>query len=119
MEQQDIEDIFYSPTTGTPRAHSSSPNIPYEAQKSLVSKFSPSTEIIGLAWDLLPFAEEVVIIDPTKAYFSALPTELKMEILDVFCQRYTREFGPLSARGRKCVITPNSEDVYALKSLRL
>ncbi|PVG02027.1 hypothetical protein CPB86DRAFT_870713 [Serendipita vermifera] len=117
MEQRAIKD--HTGPASTSATDMDSPLIPSEGQGSHETGILSPIVPIRLPWDVLPFAEEVVIIDPTKAYFSALPIELKMGILDHFCQRYTGDFGPQSTRSGKCVITPNSEDVYSLKSIRL
>ncbi|KAG8837287.1 hypothetical protein FRB91_011749 [Serendipita sp. 411] len=88
----------------------------------VIGVFSEDTLI---SWDVLPFAEdeyasaEPVVIDPSKAYFSRLPPELKLEILDYFHRDMSVVSGKNSWNPRGRMIIPNREYVKDIKNLRI
>ncbi|KAG8835101.1 hypothetical protein FRC17_005222 [Serendipita sp. 399] len=88
-----------------------------------------TTEVVSkdalVDWDTLPFPDEdytsaePVVIDPSKAYFSRLPPEIKLEVLDYFHSDMSVVTGKNSWNPRGRIIIPNREYVKDIKNLRL
>jgi hypothetical protein len=74
-------------------------------------------------WDALPpisvHDPEDSVVDPSKAYLSALPVELKLEILDQFRGEYSSPLGGEAYQPFTRFISQNSENLTALKAVRL
>jgi hypothetical protein len=80
--------------------------------------------------DALPFVDEDIgpslfdtrpetkVINPSKAYFSALPSELKMEILDYFLEDCTITMGKGSWQESGRWLSPNKKNMDTLKAIR-
>jgi hypothetical protein len=79
----------------------------------------------SISWEELPFVDvnlhtlEVAEVDPSKAFFSALPFELKLEIVDHIQVDWTIPVGRGAALESKRVITGDSQTLKTLKTIRL
>lgn len=81
---------------------------------------------IMIPWDTLPFSgtlsppaeTEAFEVDPSKAYFSALPTELKIAVLDQFAMDYKLETGRVIFIHDRRLIVSNAEHIETLKAIR-
>jgi hypothetical protein len=74
-------------------------------------------------WDALPPASlldaEDIDVDPSKGYLSALPVELKLEILDQFQGDYSIPTGNEAYQTFTRYIKQNRVNLRALKAVRL
>jgi hypothetical protein len=84
---------------------------------------TPTTKEEKRLWDALPPVSvhdpEDSTVDPSKAYLSALPVELKLEILDQFRGEYSIPSGGGAYQTFTRFISQNGENLRALKELRL
>jgi hypothetical protein len=74
-------------------------------------------------WDALPpisvLEPEDINVDPSKAYLSALPVELKLEILDQLRGEYSIPMGSTAYHTFTRFISQNRENLKALQAVRL
>lgn len=99
------------------------PEAPSEVQTDKAETLSEEDELRQGLLDALPPVDIHepfdIEVNPTRAYLSALPLELKLEILDQFVCDYSIPSGGEAYRHYARYISQNNQNVKSLKAMRL